>query len=137
MMPGLLTRMGLYEALIDLFDKVNDTEEIKVETNIPDDLERLDENKEIMLYRIIQEVVNNTLKHAQAKNLEFSVARANGNLEVLYKDDGKGFDVKEKLESKTIGLKSIQSRVNFMNGGVEIYSQPGEGTKYKFTIPIS
>lgn len=137
MMPGLLTRMGLYEALIDLFDKVNDTEEIKVETNIPDDLERLDENKEIMLYRIIQELVNNTLKHAEAKNVEFSVARANGNLEVLYKDDGKGFDVKEKLESKTIGLKSIQSRINFMNGGVEIYSRPGEGTKYKFTIPIS
>jgi signal transduction histidine kinase len=136
MMPGLLTRMGLYEALIDLFDKVNDTEEIKVATNIPGDLERLDENKEIMLYRIIQEVVNNTLKHAEAKNIEFSITKTNGNLMVNYRDDGKGFIVEEKLESKTIGLKSIQSRVNFMNGEVNILSKHGEGTTYIISIPF-
>jgi signal transduction histidine kinase len=89
-----------------------------------------------MLYRIIQEVVNNTLKHAEATNIEFKINKTNGNLEIHYADDGKGFEVEEKLKAKTIGLKSIQSRTNFMNGEMEIRSKPGEGTRYRFSIPI-
>jgi signal transduction histidine kinase len=135
MMPGLLTKLGLYEALGDLFEKLTETHEIKVNTEIPEDLPRLPENKEIMLYRIIQELVNNTLKHAEAKHIECRIKQIENGIEIFCSDDGKGFDVEEKLESKSLGLKSIRSRMNFLNGVMDLESSPGEGTHYYLQVP--
>jgi signal transduction histidine kinase/Flp pilus assembly protein TadD len=136
MMPGLLTKLGLCEAVEDLFEKINETEGLEVEVEVPEDAERLPENKEIMLYRVIQELVNNTLKHAAAKKIRISLTMVPDALEVFYSDDGKGFNVEEKVESKSIGLQSIQSRINFLNGKLDIVSAPGEGTRYSMTIPV-
>jgi signal transduction histidine kinase len=135
MMPGLLTKLGLYEAVEDLFDDISDTENLKTQCIIPEGIKRLPENREIMLYRIIQEIVNNTLKHASAGSIKLEFSELDGKIELWYSDDGKGFDVDEKLESKSIGLKSIQSRVNFLNGTMNIESGPGKGTTYSFQIP--
>jgi signal transduction histidine kinase len=136
MMPGLLTKLGLYEAVQDLFDNISETEGLTVRANIPEEAERLPENKEIMIYRIIQEVVNNTLKHADAKNIEIQMQCMPGKLDVIYSDDGKGFNVEEKLGIKSLGLTSIQSRINFLNGTMRLFSEPGKGVSYKFEIPL-
>jgi two-component system, NarL family, sensor kinase len=135
MMPGLLTKLGLFEAVIDLFEKVSETQGLIVRVNIPEDAERLPENKEIMLYRIIQELVNNTLKHAKAKTLDIRMEVLPENLEIFYSDDGKGFKLEEKAGSKSLGLQSIESRVNFLNGKMQFYSEPGKGVSYKIEIP--
>ncbi|MCD4683965.1 MAG: sensor histidine kinase [Bacteroidales bacterium] len=137
MMPGLLTKFGFYEAAEDLFDKINETEEIKTRVKIIGDTKRLPENKEIMLYRIIQEMVNNTLKHAAAKNISLDINIRSEILNIQYSDDGKGFNVEEKIESRSIGLVSIQSRVNFLNGEMNIDSTPGKGTVYNIQISTS
>lgn len=136
MMPGLLTKLGLFEAVIDLFDKVSETEGLIVRVNVPEDAERLTENKEIMLYRIIQELVNNTLKHAKASTLDIRMEVLPGFLEIFYSDDGKGFKAGEMEGSRSLGLQSIESRVNFLNGKMQFYSEPGKGVSYKFEIPI-
>ncbi len=136
MMPGLLTKMGLFEAVDELFDKVDDTEDIIVEKEIPVDAERLPENKEIMLYRIIQEMLNNTLKHAEAGKIMIKMEVLPGKLHLSYSDDGKGFNVEEVPESKSLGLQSISSRVNFLNGELSIDSEPGAGTAYSIEIPV-
>jgi signal transduction histidine kinase len=135
MMPGLLTKLGLYEAVADLFEKLSETEGISVHADIPEEADRLAENKEIMVYRIIQELVNNTLKHAHARNLKIRIQPLADRLEIYYSDDGKGFNLAEMLESKSIGLTSIQSRTNFLNGQVQFHSKPGEGAEYIFLIP--
>jgi signal transduction histidine kinase len=135
MMPGLLTKLGLFEAVADLFEKVSETESITVRADIPEDAERLPENQEIMIYRIIQELVNNTLKHAQARTIEIQMQVLPGRLDIIYTDDGKGFNMEEKAGSKSIGLQSIQSRVNFLNGTMQLYSEPGKGVSYKLDIP--
>jgi len=136
MMPGLLTRFGFYEAAEDLFDKVNETERLNAELKIVGDTKRLPENTEIMLYRIIQEMVNNTIKHAEASNILLDLNIQPELLNIRYSDDGKGFDVEEKIESKSIGLQSIQSRVNFLNGKTEIKSEPTKGVNYIIQIPV-
>jgi len=136
MMPGLLTRLGLFEAVADLFDKLAETEGLNVRADIPENAERMAENKEIMIYRIIQELVNNTLKHSAARNIELQMQVLPGRLDIIYTDDGKGFNVEEKMESKSIGLQSIQSRVNFLNGIMQLYSEPGKGVSYKLEIPV-
>lgn len=135
MMPGLLTKLGLYEAVEDLFEDINDHEKLKARCLIAEDLKRFPENQEIMLYRIIQEMVNNTLKYAEAKNILLEIRVHNDMLDIIYTDDGKGFEVEKMLESKSIGLKSIQSRVNFLNGKLALDSKPGAGVKYEIRIP--
>ena len=88
-----------------------------------------------MLYRVIQEMVNNTIKHASAKNIQLNMNIQPHILNITYSDDGKGFNVEEKLESKSIGLASIQSRVNFLSGQVVINSKLDAGTTYSIQVP--
>lgn len=135
MMPGLLTKLGLYEAIADLFTKLSESNGLEVHTDIPEELKRLSENKEIMLYRIMQELVNNTLKHAEAKNINISMKMIKDQLEIIYSDDGKGFNFEDKLDSKSIGLISIRSRIDFLNGKMVVFSKPGKGTSFQFFIP--
>ncbi len=136
MMPGLLTKYGFYEAAEDLFDTVNETAGLNAEVKIVGDTKRLLENTEIMLYRVLQEMVNNTIKHAEAKNILLDIDIQTKSLNINYKDDGIGFNVEKKIESKSIGLQSIQSRVNFLNGSIEAKSEPGKGINYLLQIPI-
>lgn len=135
MMPGLLTNLGFYDAAEDLVDKLNESGQIRAVCEIEENLARLPENNEIMLYRIVQELVNNTLKHAEASFISLHIGTIDGKLEIRYSDDGKGFIVENMLESQSIGLKSIQSRVSFLNGFLEIQSSPGKGTRCYIRIP--
>ena len=137
MMPGLLTKLGLCEALDDLFDNLNDTRGLEAHIEINGSEERLPENQEIMLYRIIQEMVNNTLKHADAKRIELQIDVREKWLDIRYSDDGIGFDIEEKQEEKTLGLQTIQSRVKFLNGSLSIESSPAKGCTFTMQIPLS
>ena len=136
MMPGLLTKLGFYEAVEDLFENIGDSQGLIATCTITGNQDRLAENKEIMLYRIVQEMTNNSLKHAEARNISLRIHVLQGMLELNYSDDGKGFDYRQKLESESMGLKSIQSRVNFLNGELAVESKPGEGVKYAVHITV-
>jgi PAS domain S-box-containing protein len=87
------------------------------------------------LYRIIQESINNILKHASAKNASFMVKADTEGLHVVIKDDGDGFDT-EARKTKGIGLSNILNRVESYNGKMTIKSKPGKGCKIELTIPI-
>ncbi|MFO7613732.1 MAG: tetratricopeptide repeat protein, partial [Bacteroidales bacterium] len=115
MMPGLLTKLGLYEATADLIERINETENINARFQISGKKSRLPENKEIMLYRIVQELVNNTLKHARAGKIELTIETSPDTLRLHYMDDGVGFDVQKLLDAETgsFGLKSLQSRAGY------------------------
>lgn len=138
MMPGLLTKLGLYEAVEDLFENLNDTEGMNAVCEITGKPDRLPENKEIMLYRIIQEWVNNTLKHARARNILMKLLPVNGMLQIDYSDDGAGFEPSSvfSTDTESLGLKSIRSRVSFLNGSWSIDSAPGKGVHYRLNIPM-
>ena len=135
MMPGLLTRFGLYEAAEELIDQLIEKEGLSATCEILGDTKRLPENTEIMLYRIIQEMVNNALKHAEATMISLKVEILPDLLKIQFSDDGKGFNVEEKVDSKSIGLASIQSRVNFLSGQVVINSKLDVGTTYSIQVP--
>jgi signal transduction histidine kinase len=136
MMPGLLTRYGFYEAVEDLFEQLDDMHGLTASASISGDQERLPENTEIMLYRIVQEMANNTLKHAEATVVHIDIVILPEQMSIDFSDNGKGFDVEQELAKKSIGLTSIRSRVNFLNGNLDIRSKPGEGVNYHIIIPI-
>ncbi len=135
MMPGLLTRFGLYEATEDLIEQLNETEGLNATCAISGNTVRLPENTEIMLYRILQELVNNTIKHANASTISLKIDIQPEALKINYADNGIGFDLEEKLKLKSIGLNSIQSRVGFLGGNVTMNSKPGEGINFIIQVP--
>lgn len=137
MMPGVLTRLGLVEAIEDMFEELNEIPGTQAISSITGEEIRLPENTEIMLYRVFQEIINNTLKHANATEIGLNINFKPNHLQISVSDNGKGFIVKEKIMSKSIGLNSIQSRVNFMNGNLKIDSTPGHGTIFNMIIPYS
>jgi len=136
LMPGLLTKMGLFEALEDLFENLNEQENFDALIEVIGPHERLDENKEIMIYRIIQEIVNNTIKHADANKIDLTIIVDAEEINISYADNGKGFNVSEELGNKTLGLQSIWSRVKFLNGRIKIDSDKNSGTVYRICFPL-
>ena len=137
MMPGLLSKLGLCEALEDLFETLNEVDDFDARVEIVGPQKRLPENKEIMIYRVVQEMVNNTIKHAKATKIDLTLIVHPDQLDISYHDDGKGFIVAEILDKKTMGVQSIRSRVKFLDGNVNIDSSPGNGTIYRINIPLN
>lgn len=129
--PHVLNNFGLLRALRNFTNKINTTKaiEIKLESNITSD--RFNNNIEVVLYRVICELINNTIKHASAKTINISLIKKDDYLKIAYRDNGKGFD-KNKLEELPstggMGFSNIYSRINSLKGDISIESEPGKGT---------
>jgi signal transduction histidine kinase len=91
-----------------------------------------------MLYRIVQEMINNSLKHAKAKKIELKIKVFQHHVHINYADNGAGFDVQKVFDndSEAFGLRNMQSRVGFLNGEMNIDSTPGEGARFTLQVPI-
>ncbi len=137
MMPGVLSKFGLKEAIEDLFEDVEDAGSINVNLRLIFKDERLAENMEIMIYRVIQEMLNNTIKHAKASTVSLSISRGDDEIIMDYMDDGVGFDEDKLPHGKNIGLSGIRSRIDYLGGTIALTSEHGKGTKYFISIPIS
>jgi signal transduction histidine kinase len=127
MMPESLLKFGLNDALQDFFDSIVRTGKLKVHftSNIKD---RLEQTTEVTLYRIVQELINNALKHAQASDIYVQLSQNDDKLLLSVEDNGRGFDTSSLNENEGIGIKNIENRVAYLNGKIEINSQPGKGT---------
>ncbi|MBL7754109.1 MAG: sensor histidine kinase, partial [Chitinophagaceae bacterium] len=96
-----------------------------------------DTNIEIVVYRIIQECVNNVIKHSKANKLDISILKDEEGLRVTIEDNGIGFN-KANLENPSgIGMRNIQARVDYLKGNLDIDTQPGKGTLIAFFIPTN
>lgn len=104
-------------------------------TLIYDLKKRLPTNIEIILFRSIQELINNTVKYSEAKNAEIVVSKKDNEVIVNIRDDGKGFNPKS-VRKKGIGLKSLNTSIHSISGKLRIESQPGNGTRVKIRVPL-
>lgn len=136
LMPVSLISVGLISALEELIKKINSSDKLKVKFNYPENVKKLDETIEINIYRIIQEVINNAIKHADAKNIIIDFKQTEKNVTIDISDDGKGMDVTKISKSKGIGWNNIYSRVNLLNGKIDINSEIGKGTKLFINLNI-
>jgi len=90
-----------------------------------------------VLYRVIQECVNNVMKHAQASQLDISIMKDKDGISASIEDNGKGFDTSSRQHFEGIGIKNILSRINYLRGTVEFDSSPGKGTLVAIHVPVS
>ncbi len=135
MMPGSLSKYGLEVSLKDLCDAIEESNSLEV-SFIPFNLDKIiDDILEINLFRIIQELLKNVIKHAEAKEVIVQISIENNNIEITIEDDGKGFDPTKIKANSGIGLGSIKSRVLYLHGTMNIDSKIGRGTSFNITIP--
>ncbi|WP_321286302.1 ATP-binding protein [uncultured Sunxiuqinia sp.] len=135
--PHVLNNFGLLRALRNFTNKINVTKVIQIELISNLGNERFDNNVEVVLYRVICELINNTIKHANAKNVQISVLKEANHISILYHDDGQGFNKKELDEQPIIGgmgFSNIYSRINSLKGEINIQSELKEGTQVTIKV---
>ena len=128
MMPEMLTKFGLDEALKEYCNTINATKLLSVKYQSLGMDERLDNSIEIIVYRIIQELLNNILKHASASGAFVQLVKEANRLNVVVEDNGKGFDTSMLEGSKGAGWTNIRSRVEYLKGQLDIHSEKDKGT---------
>lgn len=137
MMPEALVKFGLDTALKDFCNDINNSGALKLAyQSIGLENAAIEQTTAITIYRIVQELINNTMKHAVAKTAIVQVTKSSNLLSVTVEDDGKGFDTVILNQAKGIGWSNIQSRVEFLKGKLDVNSKAGTGTSVHIEIGL-
>lgn len=131
MMPGALVKLGFVEAIEDLVHQAEKTGELDIKTYFSSKDLDLNDKQSLTMYRIIQEALNNTLKHAKATNFNIQCVEDAGTFVFTIEDNGIGF---QNVEVTGKGIDNIKSRVAYLEGDIEINSN-SDGVSYEITIP--
>jgi signal transduction histidine kinase len=135
LMPQSLEFFGLIRAVEELCSKNELLKHMKITIKESRHFPGLPVQQGFALFRIIQEFINNALKHSRADTLRIEFAYRKKTALITLLDNGIGFDIK-KLRNHGMGLSNVSSRIRPYNGEVDIISQPGKGTRYEISIPI-
>ena len=133
--PHILEHFGLEKAIKTFTDTIITKENLKIIISTNLNGKRYDYNIEVVLYRIIGELITNTLKYASASKAEISLFNYEKKIELFYSDNGIGFDIKNH-NIKGMGLSNINSRVKSLDGEIEMHSKHKQGFFLKITLPI-
>ena len=129
MMPEALVKFGLDAALKDFCNDINQSGALQVSyQSIGMQDAQIDQTISITVYRVVQELLNNTMKHAGARTAIVQLSKREEQLTVAVEDDGKGFDASQLNQANGIGWSNIQSRLEYLKGKLDIQSEPGKGT---------
>lgn len=135
MIPNALINSTLAKALASFVDQL-DNGTLKVHLFTEGLVGNLSANTQMMVYRIIQECVNNVIKHAEATVLDISIVKDEDGLSLTIEDNGKGYIINEN-NSNGLGMQTIKARIDYLNGSIEITSAPEKGTLVAINIPVS
>jgi len=136
--PGSLDNLGLRETLKDLVATwKKQHKRLDIGLRVDANLDNLGEAININVYRIVQEAMNNCLKHADASKVNIIIEKKNKNLYLEFADNGVGFNKSILSKTKQFGLVGIQERVNSLRGKFELITEKNKGTILKFYIPIN
>jgi len=136
-MPApLMLHNGIVLALSEFINTVNHGPKLEIIFNY-DDIPEIPASRCIHIFRILQEIIHNTLKHAQADTLKIELVHEKEKLIILTADNGRGFDTTNTLQyGKGFGLRNLENRVTLLGGELQIRSLAGEGTSFHISLPM-
>lgn len=137
MMPEVLLKVGLNEALQDLCNNITAGKLLRIKYQGYGMERRLAPSTEIMVYRIIQELVNNIIKHSGANEAIIQINRQGNRLNLTIEDNGRGFDTLEAEKNRSLGMATVRSRVDYLNGHLSIDSRKDLGTTVMIDILLN
>jgi PAS domain S-box-containing protein len=134
--PHVLNTYGCITAVNSFLSLKRDLIPIDFTQNI--DNKRFNSNIEVMVYRIVKELVNNTIKHASATSITIKILEEDNYIKVWYTDNGKGFDLEKTMDEKKggIGLLNILSRIKTIDGKYKLNTQKGKGFRFELVVPL-
>lgn len=136
--PVILTRFGLVATVCNIIEGLQNSHLINFHFDHDKFTELKDKDRELSLYRIINELINNTMKYAEAKNVYLTLDSTGPTLKIHYADDGVGFDIEKHLassESTTMGISNIMGRAKALDGTCDFKSSPGNGVQVDIELP--
>jgi len=137
MIPNALVKSGLLAALHEIISKNGTGNKLKFNLEVVGEITRLEQTKEAVLFRVLQEVIGNIINHAKATEVGIQLIRHEKELSILIEDNGIGFDADRAIKNNnSIGLRSIQSRMDFLKGNVYFDSRPTKGTTVSIELPM-
>lgn len=136
LMPIAVEEFGLVAALEDMIDKVSESAKLTVHFYNSGLITRLNHENELGLYRIVQELLNNTIKYAKAHSVNIQLIRHSESIVLTYEDDGKGFNFDGVFPSGGYGLRDIQGRVKSLGGSFTFDATSGRGVVATVEIPV-
>ncbi|OJV15181.1 MAG: hypothetical protein BGO21_04850 [Dyadobacter sp. 50-39] len=133
--PVIIENFGFTGAVKILLRRMEDTG-MRVRGKIDDPADVLSAYQQLVLYRIIQEVTGNIMKHAAANEITFNLHHNGSRLSLLMSDNGKGFDMHSGPKAAGMGMSSIRTRTDLLGAKLDLRSAPGEGTRFKIEMPV-
>ena len=137
--PSLIDDLGLMAALRSLVKRAQEYDAMEITLEVSGEERRLPSEVEMLLYRVIQEALNNAWKHAQATEVILIISFDENRVSVTVSDNGTGFDVSETMDTMSqtgkLGLIGMQERARLLGGTLDFDSSPGNGTRVQFTMP--
>jgi two-component system, NarL family, sensor kinase len=137
LMPEVLLKIGLVEALQDFCNNINAGKLLHISLQAYGMNKRLGASTEITVYRIIQELINNIIKHAHATEAIIQFNKTGNRLTITVEDNGQGFDMQEIEQKRSMGIQTIKSRVDYLNGKLSIDSRKDVGTTVMIDLLIN
>jgi two-component system, NarL family, sensor kinase len=134
LMPEAMAKFGLHEALKDFINSIQTSSAAKIVYQQFGEQRKFDSMAEIFIYRIIQELVNNALKHANSSQIIVQLIISSRKVEIAVEDNGKGFDKENLAFTKGAGMANIRYRVQYFNGIYDIITAPGKGTSVNIEL---
>ncbi len=133
-LPPVLRDFGLVEALRDLCEKVQRATGLNVPFTYDGEPFHASPDTEVMFYRVVQELFNNAIKHAQASEVRVTMLRRGPQLTLTFTDNGVGFEANQVANG--LGLRGMESRVQLLKGDLRLESQPGKGTQTTIRVAM-
>ncbi len=135
LLPQGLDELGLTYALEGLCENAMDLADVEVDLTVDPDL-KLPTRTSLIVYRLVQELLNNSIKHAEATDIQLVVEKNQSRLVLTYADNGKGFDFEEAYQKRSLGLKNIETRAHMLHGTAIFDTKPGAGLRVIVSIPV-
>ncbi|WP_340201083.1 ATP-binding protein [Ascidiimonas sp. W6] len=133
---GVIAKYGLLPAIENFAAKVSASQKLQIAVSHNKFNDRLENAVEIGIFRMVQELITNVIKHAQATEVQLQLARHDAYINILIEDNGVGFNPSNLPKKEGMGLSSIKRRVEVIGGNFHIDSQPGHGTTVSIDIPV-
>jgi signal transduction histidine kinase len=136
MLPNTLERKGLIAAIDEFISNIRKPASLNIRF-VHNDSSEFPSSQSIHIYRIVQEIIHNTIKHAQATELIIEIKQEGSMIVLLSGDNGKGFDYNlQSRENSGLGLRNLYSRTEMLGGNLGVESGRGKGTNYTIEIPL-
>jgi two-component system NarL family sensor kinase len=134
LLPPVFEKFGLHAAIEELVLEFSSAKNLQIEYVNELDFSTLETNKQLHIFRILQELLNNSIRHGEATSISITFVSKNKQKMALYTDNGVGFDTNISIKKRGIGMQNIESRINYLGGKINVQSEINKGVQIEFNF---